>query len=154
MNFSDNGLARLKSLEGFRSTAYKDSGGKMTIGYGHLIVPGDGTLVGDVLEEVQATGLLKQDVQRAVDAVNAAVTVDLNQNQFDALVIFTYNVGIHAFQTSTLLKDINISAFDSAAAQFLVWNKVHTPQGMFIEVAGLTNRRLAEKSLFLVPVEA
>lgn len=149
MNFSDNGVALLKSLEGFRSTAYKDSGGKMTIGYGHLIVNGDGTCVGDILEEVQATGLLKQDVQSAVDCVNACVTVPLNQNQFDALVIFAYNVGNGALQNSTLLHLLNSGDFDGAADQFLVWCKIHTAQGMFVEVAGLKNRRLAEQNLFL-----
>jgi lysozyme len=148
MDFSNTGLALLKSLEGFRSKAYPDSGGKMTIGYGHLIVKGDGTCVGDILEEVQATGLLKQDVQKAVGCVNGCVTSNINQNQFDALVIFTYNVGNNAFQHSTLLQCLNHGDFGAASKQFLVWCKVHTPQGRFIEVAGLKNRRLAEQKLF------
>lgn len=149
MEFSDNGIAILKSLEGFRSTAYPDSGGKMTIGYGHLIVKGDGTCVGDILEDVQATGLLKQDVQKAVTCVNGCVTIPLNQNQFDALVIFAYNVGNSALQNSSLLTCLNAGDTDTAAAKFLDWDKVHNAQGMFVEVTGLKNRRLAEQNLFL-----
>jgi len=154
MDFSDNGMARLKVLEGFRSTAYKDSGGKLTIGYGHLIVPGDGTLAGDILEEVQATGLLKQDISKAVKAVNEGVTSNINQNQFDSMVIFTYNVGVGNFLSSTLLRYVNAGDFNDASLEFLKWDKVHNAQGMFVEVAGLKNRRLAEQSLFLTPCTA
>ena len=56
MNFSDKGIALLKQLEGFRAKPYADSGGKMTVGYGHLMVPGDGVAINDIIEEVQATG--------------------------------------------------------------------------------------------------
>jgi lysozyme len=151
MEFSDNGLALVKKLEGFRARAYPDSGGKMTIGYGHLIVPGDGVPRGDILEEVQATGLLKRDIQKAVDCVNGCVTSTINQNQFDALVIFAFNVGNHALQNSTLLKCVNKEDFDGASKQFMLWCKVHNAQGMFVEVVGLKNRRKAEVALFNTP---
>lgn len=153
MRFSENGLALLKKLEGFRSRAYADSAGKMTIGYGHVIIPGDGVAKGDVLEEVQASGLLKRDVQKAEDCVNNAVSVEINQNQFDALVIFTFNVGNGAFQNSSLRQLLNKKLFKEASDQFPLWCKVHTKQGAFIELAGLKNRRLAEQKLFNTPVE-
>ena len=97
MNFSESGLELLKNLEGFSAKAYNDSGGKKTIGYGHLIVAGDGIVPGEIIEKIQATSLLKKDVQKAVDAINNVVVVGLTQNQFDALVIFVFNVGINAF---------------------------------------------------------
>lgn len=153
MIFSDNGKNLLKKLEGFRSRAYADSAGKMTIGYGHVIVPGDGVAKGDIIEEVQASGLLSRDIQKAADAVNNAVVTSINQNQFDALVIFAFNVGNAAFQNSTLLRMLNKRDFEGASGQFPLWCKVHTKQGSFVELAGLKNRRLAEQKLFNTPVE-
>jgi lysozyme len=83
--------------------------------------------------------------------VNGCVTSTINQNQFDALVIFAYNVGNHALQNSTLLKKVNTNDFKEAFNQFLVWDKVRS-NGMFVEVNGLKNRRLAEQKLFNTPM--
>jgi lysozyme len=146
--FSSKGLDLLKSLEGFRAKAYPDSAGKMTIGYGHLIVPGDGVAKNDVIDPVKGTELLLKDVGKAVACVNNCVTSNINQNQFDALVIFAYNVGNAALQNSKLLQLVNASSFVEASEQFPRWCKVHTKQGAFIEIAGLKNRRLAERKLF------
>ena len=148
LDLSDSGISLLKRLEGFSARMYRDSAGKPTIGFGHLIVPGDGVAPGDILEDVQATGLLRRDVQKAVNAVNQAVSVELNQNQFDALVIFVYNVGAGAFHGSHLLQLLNQGDFVGASNQLLLWCKVHTPQGRFVELAGLKNRRVAEQILF------
>ena len=145
---SDNGIALLKKLEGFSARPYPDSAGKMTIGYGHVIVPGDGVAKDDIIEEVQATGLLKRDIQKAVDCVNGCIVTSINQNQFDALVIFTFNVGVSAFQNSTLARLVNASDFAKASDEFPKWCKIHTKQGMFVELRGLKNRRLAEQELF------
>ena len=153
MTFSDNGLALLKTLEGFRARPYSDSAGKMTIGYGHLIVAGDGVSPNDIIEEVQATGLLERDIQKAVACVNNAVVTSINQNQFDALVIFTYNVGNAAFQNSRLLQELNKGNYKDASNQFPFWCKIHTKQGAFVELAGLKNRRLEEQKLFNTPIE-
>lgn len=147
MKFSDNGLELLKQLEGFRAKPYADSGGKMTVGYGHLIVPGDG--VGgndDVITTSKATELLSNDVSRTVGGVNNGVTSTITQNQFDALVIFAYNVGIGAFSKSTLLRMLNAGDVAGAAEQFLRWDKVNG-----VSVSGLHNRRVAEQKLFLTP---
>ena len=151
MNFSDTGLSLLKTLEGFKGKPYPDSGGKMTVGYGHLIVKGDGVATGDIIDQVKATELLVRDDENAVACVKDCVTSTINQNQFDALVIFAYNVGNHALQNSTLLSKLNSGDVDAASKQLLVWNKVHF-KGAFLEVAGLTNRRLAEQKLFNTPV--
>jgi len=144
MNFSDKGIALLKQLEGFRAKPYADSGGKMTVGYGHLMVPGDGVAINDIIEEVQATGLLQRDVLQAVSGVNTYVKVDLDQNEFDALVIFVFNVGCEAFKRSTLLMMLNAGDKRAAALQFLRWDMAggnHVP--------GLMKRRLAEETLFV-----
>jgi lysozyme len=143
MKFSINGLELLKKLEGFRAKPYPDSGGKMTVGYGHLIVPGDGVAVGDIIDPVKATELLTKDVQRTVDGVNDNVTSIITQNQFDALVIFAYNVGVSAFKNSTLLKMLKAGDVASASLQFLRWDKVNG-----ISIPGLYTRRVAEQTLF------
>ena len=148
MEFSQTGIDLLKSVEGFRSTVYKDAAGKATIGYGHLIVKGDGVAPGDIIDPVKGQELLVRDVQKAVDCVNGCVISNINQNQFDALVIFAYNVGTNALQSSSLLGRLNVGDYDGASQQFLAWDKVHTAQGAFIELAGLKNRRLKEQALF------
>ena len=117
----------------------------MTVGYGHLIAPGDG--VGgpyDVISPLKATELLINDVQKAVQLVNDVVTVDLTQDQFDALVIFSYNIGGGAFENSTLLKDLNSGQLEDAAGQFVRWDKVNG-----VPSPGLLKRRLSEQRLFL-----
>jgi lysozyme len=148
MIFSSNGLEILKRLEGFSATAYPDAAGKQTIGYGHLIVKDDDLPSTGSISFEKATELLEQDVQKAIDCVNNCVTSNLTQNQFDALVIFTYNVGTNALQNSTLLDLINAGKLEDASDQLPRWCKVHTKQGAFVEIAGLRNRRLAEQDLF------
>ena len=81
-------------------------------------------------------------------AVTTLVTVDLNQNEFDALCLFTYNVG-RALQNSTLLKKLNKGDRAGAAEQFAAWTHV----GKHAE-PGLVSRRASERALFLKPVEA
>jgi len=152
LTLSDNGLELLKQLEGFRAIPYRDAAGLWTVGYGHKVVPGDGVVVpGDCITSLQASKFLIKDTTRAVDCVNNCVTSNINQNQFDALVLFAYNVGASALQNSTLLKLVNEGDYSGAAGQFLLWDKAHV-QGQFIELAGLKNRRTAEKTLFELPV--
>lgn len=153
MDISQEGIDLVKVLEGFRAKAYPDAGGRMTIGYGHLLVKGDGVPQGDLIEPIKATELLKKDLASAVDCVLGCVTSNLTQNQFDALVIFTYNVGTSAFQSSTLLSLVNQGKFEEASEQLPRWCKVHTKQGAFVELAGLRNRRMAEQELFESPSE-
>lgn len=145
MRVSENGINLIKQFEGCRLTAYQDSVGVWTIGYGWT-QPVDGKPVakGMVITQQKANDLLKQGVVQYENGVNSLVKVQLNQNQFDALVDFAYNLGVNALKGSTLLKKLNAGDYGGAANEFTKWNKAGGK-----ELAGLTRRREAEKSLFL-----
>lgn len=142
---SDDGVVLLVSLEGMELKAYPDSGGIYTVGIGTIKYP-DGKPVkkGDVITKEQAISYMKHDLEKFEGVVNTSVLVKLNQQQFDALVSLTYNIGSSAFKNSTLLKMLNSGQYKVAADQFLRWNKVNGK-----EVKGLTNRRVQERLLFL-----
>ncbi|MCD7779853.1 MAG: lysozyme [Candidatus Gastranaerophilales bacterium] len=140
MKTSDNGINLIKKFEGLKTKAYKCPAGVWTIGYGHT----SGVLSTDTCTKEQATNWLKQDVKTAENAIEKYVKVELNQNQFDALVSFIYNVGSVAFRKSTMLKFINNKHFPLAAGQFDLW--IYS-KGVKLE--GLIARRKAEKELFL-----
>lgn len=144
MTLSKQGLDLIKQFEGFRALSYKDTAGRWTTGYGHLIKPGEHL---GAISSVQALTYLIQDTQEAVTCVNKLVTVALNQNQFDALVSFTYNLGCKALASSTLLKDINKRDFVAAANEFHKWNHDRV-NGKLVVEKGLTNRRNLEAQLF------
>ncbi len=143
MKLSNNGLSLIKSFEGVRLTAYKavQTEKYWTIGYGHY---GPDVKQNMKITQAQADAYLKSDVARFEKAVNENVKVPLNQNQFDALVSFTYNCGEGALQRSTLLELLNQGKYEAAANQFDVWNK---SSGKVL--AGLVKRRAKEKELFL-----
>ena len=113
---SGQGLAKLQQREGFAATPYQDHKG-YSIGYGHLIKPGENLTHVTV---AQALDLLATDVQWAQDAVSSAITVPLAQPQFDALVSFCFNVGAGAFKRSTLVKRIN-AGDPEASGEFGRW---------------------------------
>jgi len=144
--YSANGLALTERFEGLRLQAYQDSVGVWTIGYGHT---SPDVHAGLTITENQARILLAADVAWAVACVNKSVTSTINQNQFDALVDFTFNLGCASLVQSTLLRLINASDFVAAAPQFLRWNKAG---GKVLK--GLTLRRQAEMDLFNTPVTA
>jgi len=144
MKTGDKGIALIKKWEGFRSMPYKDVVGKWTVGYGHLMVPGDGCVVGSPITMGQATTLLQRDLTTAELGVNTSVKVPITQNQFDALVCFTYNLGVAALQSSTLLKLVNQKKFTEAVDQFKLWNHAGG-----VVVDGLTTRRKEEAQLFM-----
>jgi len=142
MYFSEEGLKLLKSFEGCRLTAYKDAVGVLTIGYGST---GKHVTEGLTITQTEAEKLLRKDVTKFELAVREAVKVSINQNEFDALVCFSFNVGSNAFKSSTLLKLLNTNAERSVvASEFSRWNKA---DGKVLE--GLSKRREAEKRLFL-----
>jgi len=154
MQMSPHGLELLEQWEGFKTTVYKDSAGLPTIGVGHLLtkselssgkitINGVPVKYGDGLTEQQVTDLLAQDVQPAAAAVNNNVKVPLNQNQFDALVSFTFNVGVGAFTSSTLLKVLNQGQYDEVPTQLLRWTRAG---GQVVQ--GLVNRRNNEIKLW------
>lgn len=145
MRASENGINLIKQFEGCRLTAYQDSVGVWTIGYGWT-QPVDGKPVakGMTITQQKANQLLTEGVDQYEKGVTNLVTVPLNQNQFDALVDFAYNLGVNALKGSTLLKKLNAGDYAGAANEFTKWNKAGGK-----ELAGLTRRREAEKSLFL-----
>jgi len=144
MQLSKNGLNLIEHYEGLRLFAYQDSIGLWTIGYGTTVYPnGKRVAKGDACTVEQANDYIKHDVAKFEKGVNDLVHVPLNQNQFDALVSFAYNLGLGNLGSSTLLKLVNKSQFETAANEFQKWNKA----GGKI-VAGLTVRRQAESNLF------
>ena len=144
MNISDSGIKFLKDREGYSATAYKDSGGVWTIGHGTIKIAGVPVYEGDSCTPEQAEQYMRNDLQWAEAAVNRLVKVSLYQSQYDALVSFVYNVGQGGFTTSTLLRKLNEAKYRDAAEEFLRWNRAGGKP-----VQGLTNRRVAEKELFL-----
>lgn len=136
---SYDGLQRLKTEEGFSATPYFDYHGN-SIGYGHLIRPGEDLTY---VTEAQATELLLSDVEWAERAVAGAVTVPLTPGQFDALVLLAYNIGAPAFRASTLVRLLNAGDYDGAAAQFGRWVKAGGAT-----LGALVDRRERERQLF------
>ena len=143
MKTSDKGIDQIKSFEGFRAMPYQDIVGKWTVGYGHLMVAGDGCVEGSPITMGQATELLRKDLHTAEEAVNAC-GVELEQNEFDALVSFVYNLGVGAFQRSTLLKLIKSGNKLAASGEFPKWS-----MAVGKEVPGILKRRHAEQDCFL-----
>lgn len=145
MQISERGIALIKEFEGCRLTVYRCSAGVLTIGFGWTH-PVDGTPLrpGMTIDQSTAERLLKTGLVSFENDVLKMVRVKLNQNQFDALVSFAYNVGSRALSTSTLLKKLNAGDYTGAADQFLRWNKAG---GKVLK--GLTRRREAERGLFL-----
>ena len=121
MKISANGLKKLIEWEGVVLHIYMDSAGLPTIGVGHLIQKGEDYSKG--LTTTQAQDLLADDLQRFEEAVNESVTVLLDQNQYDTLVSFAFNVGVGAFRSSTLLKKLNAGDYTAVPEQLMRWTK-------------------------------
>lgn len=141
---SQNGIEHLKRVEGWSEVPYKDAAGLWTIGYGHLIKPGENYTI---MTDIEGEQILKMDLKIAEDAVNKFVSVELSQNMFDALVSFVFNVGVGAFEDSTLLKVLNEGDYQEAQNQMARWNKV-TINGQKVVNQGLVSRREQEQELF------
>lgn len=152
MKISDKGLEMIKKAEGYMPKIYLDQAGLPTIGYGHLLTKTEkasGLFEGKELSKAEATELLRRDVQEAEESIGQLVKVQLNQNQFDALVDFVFNVGTNALKTSTLLKLLNAGDYASVPAQLMRWNKITNPKtGKKEPLAGLTKRRQREADLW------
>jgi lysozyme len=142
MKTSPGGLKLIEDFEGLRLVAYQDLGGVWTIGYGHT----RDVCVGQTCTQAEAEAFLVADVAAAETAVSSYVHVPLNQNQFDALVSFTFNVGAGAFAASTLRKCINAGAFNLASDEFLKWDRIGP-----VDNLAMRNRRDAERYLFNTP---
>ncbi len=138
-HLNDAGLKLLTTFEGCRLDAYDDGVGVWTIGYGHT----ENVVPGMTITQSQADEFLRQELEKFESYVDDLVKVNLNADQFSALVCFCYNVGPDDFGNSSLLRLLNAGDFATSANQFLRWNK-----GGGEPMLGLTRRRLAERSLF------
>ncbi|MEO0879876.1 MAG: lysozyme [Pseudomonadota bacterium] len=158
MRISQNGVELLKKFEGLETRAYEDIAGIVTIGYGHTGAYPSGfrlkgsVQLGDEITEAEAEELLRADLRPREQAVERLTSVPLNQNEFDALVSFVYNVGENAYRNSTARRRLNKEDRDGAAEALTWWNKA-TIGGVLRPVKGLTRRRAAEAALFTTPVE-
>ena len=139
MKISQEGLSLIKKFEGCELEAYKCAAGVWTIGYGST----NDVKEGMEISQERADMLLIEDVEVFEEAVNNLVEVDLEQNQFDALISWTFNLGPTNLKNSTLLKVLNNKDYEGVPAQIKRWNKAG---GKVLE--GLTRRREAEALLF------
>lgn len=147
MHISPRGIDLICAFEGFRLKAYDDGIGVWTIGFGTTVYPNRVKVKkGDCCTEAQAKSYMAYDLKQFERAINSAVTVHINQNQFDALVSLAYNIGTGAFEKSTLLKKLNCADERAAADQFDVWVNAGGKR-----IQGLVNRRKIEKELFEKP---
>ena len=156
MQTSENGIDLIKGFEGFSAVPRPDINGINEIGFGHDIKPGE-TFTS--VDENDATDLLCKDLAYFESIINDNVIAPLNQNQFDALVSFVYNVGpgrggvkdgflhLRSGAESTMLRKLNAGDYEGAAAQFLNWDNADG-----VESEGLYNRRTKEMELFLTAV--
>jgi len=152
---SENGIELVKAFEGLHKVksdgsvrSYRCPAGRWTIGYGHT----HGVRSGETITPEEAEDLLRKDLQDCEAVVERMVKVDLTQNQFDALVSFVFNLGQGNFGSSTLLRKLNRGEYESAAEEFIRWNKARV-DGELKALPGLTRRRTAEAALFEMDVE-
>lgn len=140
MHVSEQGLQLTSSFESYRAHRYICPAGYPTIGFGHVIRPGED------LEEVtreEAEDLLKRDMGKAETAVGRLVRVALTQGQFDALCDFTFNVGAGALQRSTLRSKLNRGEYEEVPGELVKWVR-----GGGRVLRGLVRRRVAEVKLW------
>lgn len=142
MKTGNLGLALIKKAEGFVAKIYDDQG-HPAIGYGQRLTPSEVEKYKNGISEEDASLLLVDYLHTIENTVSNVIKTKLNQNQFDAVMSFTYNVGIGAFISSTLLKVINANQLDKAPDEFAKWTKSGGK-----ELPGLVARRKAEVALW------
>lgn len=137
------GATAIIGHEGWENEPYRDIAGVWTVCAGHTATVQPGV----ALSDAQCRELLIKDSREAQRAVQRLVKVPITQDQFDALVSFSFNLGAGALQSSTLLRKLNAGDCLGAAAEFPRWNKARV-NGVLRPVKGLTTRRLAEQAAF------
>lgn len=142
MKLDNKGYMMITEFEGFSSKPYLCPAKLATIGYGNTFYK-DGrkvTMLDKVITRAEAFDMFKDIADKFAKRVSTCVTQPLNQNQFNSLVSFAYNVGCANLMNSTLLKKVNANHNDpSIRTEFLKWDKVGTKK-----IAGLTKRRIYE----------
>jgi lysozyme len=136
---SQEGISLIKSFEGCELTAYRCSANVPTIGFGHTAGVSDG----DTCTQEEAETMLAEDLVEFEDYVKNYVESELQQNEFDALVAWTYNLGPANLKESTMLKELNSGNFEEVPRQMKRWNRAG---GEVLD--GLIRRREAESRLF------
>ena len=136
----------IKRFEGYRQKAAQLPDGRWTVGYGHTLTAREGASV----SEKDAEALLLYDLISVAHSVNEHTYAPLNQNQFDALVCFAFNIGLDNFLRSGVLRRINEGSLLQAACAMEMWRKADF-EGERIVIDALVRRRAAEKTLFLTP---
>lgn len=153
---SDEGYRLLRSFEGYhdelpdgRCRAYRCPSGVLTIGYGTI----HGVYEGMIWTREQAEAAMRAEVADVETAVERLVTVDIAQNEFDALVLLAYNIGFgdDGLAGSTVLKRLNAGDRAGAAEAFKMWTKGRDAANTLVELPGLVTRRAREATLFLKP---
>ena len=138
------GMELIKRFEGFSSEIYLDAAGLQTVGYGHLIKSHEKDIFKNGITGTQAEALLKKDLLLTENAVLRLIKIPLNNNQFDALVSFTFNLGAGALQRSTLRRKVNREEHEYVPAEFMRWVWADGRK-----LSGLIKRRKAEAELYL-----
>lgn len=145
---TERGLAMLKMFERFEPEVYPDAVGKLTVGYGHLVKPGEA--FDAPLTEPEAVDLLGRDVEVHEREMLELVSVPLLDHQRDALVSFVFNSGATNFRNSTLRKLLNAGyPHHEVADQFPRWVFGTDEKGRKVKLRGLVRRRNVEAALFL-----
>jgi lysozyme len=146
MRTSPNGIELIKRFEGFSPTPYFCPANYLTIGYGHVITEKDIHITSKKTEisKLQAEEILRKDLIKFENSISKLITASLTQNQFDALVSFTFNLGAGALQRSTLRQQINRCEHISASQEFLKWVYAGGRK-----LSGLMARRQAESGLYI-----
>lgn len=140
MKINDAGIKLIQSFESCKLNSYQDIKGIWTIGWGHVdyfIGPGQ------TITQQQADDLFQKDLDKFNEGVTNLITANINDNQFSALVSFSFNLGLHNLKDSHLLIYTNNSQFDLASNEFPKWDHSNG-----IVIPGLLRRRLAEQNLF------
>lgn len=137
---NQRGIELIKTFEGFNSEPYVCSGGYLTIGYGHKLLPSDPY---KIVTPEKAEIILQSDLRKTERSVLKYIDVEINEDQFSALVSFTFNLGPAALQRSALRQKVNYNQYEEAAKEFQRWVYAGGKK-----VMGLVRRRKLESDLF------
>lgn len=137
---NQRGIELIKTFEGFKPEPYVCLGGYLTIGYGHKLLPSDPY---KVVTPEKAEIILRSDLRKIERSVLKYIDVEINEDQFSALVSFTFNLGPAVLQRSALRQKINYSQYEEAAKEFQKWVYAGGKK-----IMGLVRRRKLESDLF------
>ena len=150
MKLCEEGLALIRTQEGFRARAYRDATGVWTIGYGHTSMAGPPHVTPRMeISAQQGEDIFDRDVTRFAEGVRRSLKRDLTDQQFTALVSFAYNVGLANFRRSSVLRAVNDGDFAAVPRRLALWVKAGGRT-----LPGLIKRRAAEAALFAGETDA